>query len=232
MRPGAAVVVLGALAATAVAADAWFVTAAIAALLLALCLRAPAPRRRPYLAGCAVTSLGVLVVTPFVIVEGSHVLWTGPIVPVLGPLDITAEELSGAGVQSLRLAAVTLAFAAYALLLDHDTLLRSARFARRSALVMALATRLLPTLERDAHGLVEALRGRGIEVEGVRGRARLLSPLVSGSLERAVNIAEAMEARGYGRPGASRMAAPAWRGVDRVAVAAAAALVVIAVAWL
>jgi energy-coupling factor transport system permease protein len=132
----------------------------------------------------------------------------------------------------LRLAAVTLAFAAYALVLDHDALLRSARFARRSALVVALATRLVPTLERDAHGLVEALRGRGIEVEGVRGRARLLSPLVSGSLERAVNLAEAMEARGYGRPGATRAPVPAWRAADRLAVAGAALLVAVGALWL
>ena len=82
------------------------------------------------------------------------------------------------------------------------------RFARRSVLAMALATRLVPTLERDAAGLVEALRGRGVEVTGARGRARLLAPLLAGSLERALNLAEAMEARGYGRPGGTRTPRP------------------------
>ena len=62
----------------------------------------------------------------------------------------------------------------------------------------------MPTLERDAAGFAEAVRGRGLAVSGVRGHARLLSPLVAGSLERAGNLAEAMEARGYGRPGATR----------------------------
>ena len=152
--------------------------------------------------------------------------------PVLGQLDITSEELGGAAVQALRLSAVTLAFAVYALLLDHDELLRSARFARRSALVVALATRLVPTLERDAAGLVEALRGRGVDVGGVRGRARLVSPLVSGSLERAMDLAEAMEARGYGRPGATRSPSPPWRARDRAALVAAAALVAVGVLWL
>ena len=47
---------------------------------------------------------------------------------------------------------------------------------RRSVLAVALATRLVPTLERDAAGFVEALRGRGVAVEGVRGRARLALP--------------------------------------------------------
>jgi energy-coupling factor transport system permease protein len=68
-------------------------------------------------------------------------------------------------------------------------------------LTVALATRLIPTLERDAAGFVEALRGRGVVVEGLRGRSRLLAPLVASSLERALNLAESMEARGYGRPG-------------------------------
>jgi energy-coupling factor transport system permease protein len=222
---------LVALAAAALLADHWQVPAGIAAVLLGLCLRAPASRRWPYLLGCGVTAGAVLVITPLVIVEGVDVLWSGPVVPVLGQLDITTEELTGAAVQAVRLAAVTLAFAVYALLLDHDALLRSARFARRSALVVALATRLVPTLERDVQGLVEALRGRGVEVSGVRGRARLVSPLVSGSLERALNLAEAMEARGYGRAGATRSPSPRWRSLDRLALTAAV-LVIAGAMWL
>jgi energy-coupling factor transport system permease protein len=231
MRPAAALALLLALAAAALLTDHWQVPVVIAAVLLALCLRAPASRRWPYLLGCLTTAGAVLLITPLLVVQGSEVLWSGPVVPVLGQLDVTTEELAGAAVQAVRLAAVTLAFAVYALLLDHDSLLRSARFARRSALVVALATRLVPTLERDVHGLVEALRGRGVEVEGVRGRAGLLSPIVSGSLERALNLAEAMEARGYGRAGATRALSPRWRSLDRLALAGALVLVVGA-AWL
>ena len=176
MRPAPALALLVALAAAALVADHWQVPVAIAAVLLGLCLRAPASRRRPYLLGCAITSASVLVITPLLVVNGVDVLWSGPVVPVLGQLDVTTEELAGAAIQAVRLAAVTLAFAVYALLLDHDALLRSARFARRSALVVALATRLVPTLERDVRGLVEALRGRGVDVARVRGRARLVSP--------------------------------------------------------
>jgi energy-coupling factor transport system permease protein len=231
VRPAAALALLAGLAAAALLADRWQVPAAIAGVLLVLCLRAPASRRWPYLLGCAMTAGAVLVITPLVVVDGVDVLWSGPMLPVLGQLDVTTEELAGAAIQAVRLAVVTLAFAAYAMLLDHDALLRSARFARRSALVVALATRLVPTLERDARGLVEALRGRGVEVEGVRGRARLVSPLVSGSLERALNLAEAMEARGYGRAGSTRAPSPRWRSLDRLALAAAVALVLGAL-WL
>jgi energy-coupling factor transport system permease protein len=120
----------------------------------------------------------------------------------------------------------------YALLLDHDRLVRSARFARRSVLAVALATRLVPTLQRDASGLVEALRGRGVRVEGPRGYARLASPLLAGSLERGLDLAEAMEARGYGRAGATRAPAPRWTPVDAAGLAAAVAIVAIGALWL
>jgi len=65
-------------------------------------------------------------------------------IPVIGQLDVTTEELRAGLYQALRLAAVGLAFADYALLVDHDRLLAAAGWARRSALAVALATRLVP----------------------------------------------------------------------------------------
>jgi energy-coupling factor transport system permease protein len=98
-------------------------------------------------------------------------------------------------------------------------------------LAVGLATRLVPTLERDAAGFVEALRGRGVQVDGIRGHARLLSPVLSGSLERALSLAESMEARGFGRAGRTRAPGPPWTRLDRLALVAAVLLCVGAV-WL
>jgi energy-coupling factor transport system permease protein len=232
VRPAAAAALLAGLAAAALLAGRTVSVAAIAALLLVVCLRAPAGRRRLYLVGALGSGLAVVLVTPFVETIGSHPLWAGPTVPVLGQLDVTREELHNGLFQGLRLAAVALAFAAYALLLDHDRLVQAAGFARRSVLAVALATRLVPTLEGDAAGLVESLRGRGVEVHGVRGRARLLTPLLAGSLERALNLAEAMEARGYGLPGATRATRPRWSALDRLALVAAVTLVALGALWL
>jgi energy-coupling factor transport system permease protein len=228
VRPAAAVALLAALAAAALLATQAWSAGAIAAILLVVCLRAPRGRRRLYLLGTGISAVALFVLTPFIETIGSHPIWTGPIVPVLGQLDVTHEELASAALNALRLAAVGLAFAAYALLLDHDRLLQSVRFARPAA----LATRMMPTLERDAAGFVEALRGRGIEVTGVRGRAALLSPLLASSLERGLNLAEAMEARGYGRPGRTSLPSQPWRLRDVSALAAAAAILAVGVLWL
>lgn len=206
--------------------------ALLAAVLLVVCLRAPVSRRRVYLFGALMTGLGIALVSPFLAVVGTDTLWTGPGVPVLGRLDVTAEELELAALNGLRATGVALAFAAYALLVDHDRLVAAARFAPRSALAVALATRLVPSLERDAAGLRDAVRGRGVALTGVRGHASLLSPLVAGSLERAANLAEAMEARGFGRPGRSVAPGRPWRARDRAAVVAALLLVVVGVLWL
>jgi energy-coupling factor transport system permease protein len=224
--------VLGAAAAAALLAERLAAVAVLAAVLLAVSLRAPVSRRRPYLIGILGSALGVLVLSPFLTTLGYHVLWSGPTVPVLGKLDVTREELEIAALQALRLVTVALAFTVYALLVDHDRLVSAAGFARRSALAVALATRLVPSLERDGAGLAEAVRGRGIPVEGARGHARLVSPLVAGSLERASNLAEAMEARGFGRPGHTKAPQPHWSTLDRAAVVGAVILVVAAAAWL
>jgi energy-coupling factor transport system permease protein len=223
VSPVPAAVVLGAVAAAALLADRIASVAAIVALLLAVILRyAPRGRRRIYLFGALWSGLGVFLIWPLVATVGTDVLWSGPSLPVLGRIDVTAEELRFGAFQALRLAAVALAFAVYALLVDHDRLLASLGF----------ATRLVPTLERDASGLADAVRGRGLAVEGVRMRARLVSPLVAGSLERALNLAESMEARGFGRPGRTRAPRLAWTWLDRLAVGAGVALIAIGALWL
>ena len=71
----------------------------------------------------------------------------------------------------------------------------------------------------------------GAALSGARAYAKLLSPLVAGSLERASCLAEAMEARGFGRPGATRQPRPLWTRLDRIAVLAAATVVAGAALW-
>ena len=228
MSPVPAAAVLAALAVAALLAGHTLSVAALCLLLLIAAWRAPAQRRWPYLIGTLSTGLTVFLITPFVEVIGTHVLWTGPTIPVVGTLDIRTEELRNGLFQGLRVTAVGLAFAVYALLLDHDRLLAAAGWARRSTLAVALATRLVPVLERDARELRLALRGRQVEL----GPVRLLSPLLAGSLERGLNLAEAMEARGYGRAGGTRAPRSPWRVRDRVALAAVPVIVALGALWL
>jgi energy-coupling factor transporter transmembrane protein EcfT len=223
---GAGAILLAGAGAAALLADRLWALGLLTAVLFAVCLRAPARRRWPYLFGAVSTGLSVFLLSPFLWSSGGGtLLWEGPTIAVIGPLDVSTDEIAEAALNALRLTALALAFSAYALLLDHDRLVSAARWARRSALALALATRLVPSLERDAAGLAESVRGRGVELKGARGYARLLSPLVAGSLERASHLAEAMEARGFGRPGATRAPQAPWTRLDHLAVAGAVLLV-------
>jgi energy-coupling factor transport system permease protein len=195
----------------------------------ALVLWAAPPPRRLY----AVTALGsgaiVFAINPFVTVQGLTVLWQGPHIPILDT-QITTEELAYGAGAGMRVAASALAVAAFVRIADPDLLLRAiGRVAPRSAMIAALATRMVPALERDAAGIVTAARTRAAHLRSPRTAAGLLGPLLATSLERSLGTAEAMEARGYGGPGRTR--APERRATRReIAVGAigAAALAVVA----
>jgi len=191
------------LAAIAAWSPLWLAAAtAGAALLLAA---APPPRR---LSAVTASGAGLIVfaINPFVSVQGLTVLWQGPHIPILDT-QITVEELAYGAGAGMRVAASALAVAAFVRLADSDLLLRAfSRVAPRSAMIAALATRMLPALERDAAGIVTAARTRAARISAPRTAAGLLGPLLASSLERSLSVAEAMEARGYG--GADRTRAP------------------------
>ena len=73
-------------------------------------------------------------------------------------------------------------------------------------MIASLTTQMLPALERDAAGVLVAARTRAARVSQPATAASLMGPLVGMSLERALAVAEAMEARGYAGP--KRSAAP------------------------
>jgi energy-coupling factor transport system permease protein len=173
-----------------------------AALVLAA---APAPRGH-YLAFALPTALLVFLVNPFAGAQGLTPLWQGPHLPLLDS-EVTVEELAFGAAAGLRIVAASLAFGAFVRLADGDLVLRAlARAAPRSALLVALAARLLPQLERDAAGIVLAARTRSARLDRPRAAALLLPALIGSSLERSLAMAEAMEARGYG--GGRRSRAP------------------------
>jgi energy-coupling factor transporter transmembrane protein EcfT len=181
----------------------WPASAALAGGLL---LAAAGPPRRMYAAFAITTGLTVFVLEPFVAVQGLTTLWRGPDIPILDT-QITTEELAYGAAAGLRIAATALAFGAFVRLADSDLLLQAvARVAPRSAMIAALTTQMLPALERDAAGVLVAARTRAARIARPSTAARLVGPLVGMSLERALAVAEAMEARGYAGP--SRSAAP------------------------
>lgn len=226
--------VAAAIATIALATDHPLVVAAAVVAAAALYTAAPPPRG-PFLRLAIVSGLILMALNPFIALEGDRVLIPGPGV---GPFDleVTAEELLYGLVAGLRLVAVILASSAFLLLADPDRVQALAsRVAPRSALTVALSARLVPTLRRDAIALSESLRLRGIGAgSGRRARIRrgaaLVEPLVGSSLERGVDIAEAMAARGYGGRTPTRLPQPPLERPERITLGIGTLLAAIAIA--
>jgi energy-coupling factor transport system permease protein len=116
--------------------------------------------------------------------------------PVVGHTDITLEAVAAGGVLGLRAAILILCGALYTAAVDPDGVLRLfRRVSFRSALTATIATRLVPVLIRDGRRLAEAQRCRPGPPPS---RLALMRASTAGVLDRSLDVAAALEVRGYG----------------------------------
>jgi energy-coupling factor transport system permease protein len=125
--------------------------------------------------------------------------------PILGHTDVTLEATVYGAILGLRAVALILCGLLYTLAVDPDEVLRLfRRVSFRSALTATLATRMVPILVRDGRRLAEAQRCRPGPPPS---RLALMRVACTGMLDRALDVAAALEVRGYGaarRPPAYR----------------------------
>ena len=150
--------------------------------------------------------------------------------PVFGQTDVTLEATVYGAVLGVRAVALVLCGALYTTAVDPDEVLALfRRFSFHSALTATLATRMVPVLARDARRLAEAQRCRPGPPPS---RARLMRATTAGVLDRALDVAAALEVRGYGaarRPGRRGRVHKPWSRHDLAFAASAVALVALAI---
>lgn len=113
---------------------------------------------------------------------------------------VTAEVLAQSGAEGLRLAAFLACFGTFVAVADTYRVLRMVpRFLAEAALVVSVGITTVPTILRTATEVRDAQRLRGHRVRGIRSSVAVVAPVIAGGVERAVTLAESMEARGYGR---------------------------------
>ncbi|MDO8491031.1 MAG: energy-coupling factor transporter transmembrane component T [Dehalococcoidia bacterium] len=150
----------------------------------------------------------VIVINSLINYHGAHVLVEAPFtVPGLGRPQVTLEAIiSGIG-NSLRLLATISAFSILTLTIHPDDLMQvlvKLKLPYKSVLVTSISTRFVPVLAADAARIVEVQQSRGLELGGgglrqrIRNRTAVIIPLLANSLDRSVQVAEAMEARAFG----------------------------------
>ena len=125
--------------------------------------------------------------------------------PVLGHTDVTLEATAYGAVLGLRALALILCGALYTAAVDPDEVMALfRRWSYRSALTATIATRMVPVLVRDSRRLADAQRCRPGRPPS---RMALARASTAGVLDRALDVAAALEVRGYGaarRPPRSR----------------------------
>jgi energy-coupling factor transport system permease protein len=151
----------------------------------------------------------IVVINTLVVSQGIHVLLEAPFeIPALGPLNITLEAIFYGFMMALRLLAIISAFTILNFTVHPDDMMLAMmklKLPYKSVLATSLSTRFVPTLIDDIERLTDVQRTRGLELDKgrllqrVRRRAMVLVPLLSNSLDRTVQVAEAMESRAFGQ---------------------------------
>lgn len=140
--------------------------------------------------------LAVMVVNALVVRDGLTVILRLGDLPVLGQTDVTLEATVYGAVLGLRAVALVLCGALYTAAVDPDEMLRLfRRVSFRSALTATIGTRMVPVLVRDSRRLADAQRCRPGRPPS---RAALMRAATAGLLDRALDVAAALEVRGYG----------------------------------
>jgi energy-coupling factor transport system permease protein len=138
---------------------------------------------------------------------GDHVLLRLPHVPLPswaagielgGPVHL--ESLLDAAFQGLRLATLIICLGAANSLANPKRLLRSLPGALHEiGVAVVVSVSVLPQLAESVQRVRRAQRLRGTAGRGLRGVPRVALPVLQDALERSMQLAAAMDSRGYGR---------------------------------
>ena len=118
--------------------------------------------------------------------------------PIVGG-SIPLEAIIAGAVSGLALLAILVVFAAFNAVVDHYQLLRATpSFLFQAGVVISIAITFVPQMVLSAREIRQAQRIRGHRFRGLRDLLPLVLPLLANSLERSIQLAETMEARGFG----------------------------------
>jgi energy-coupling factor transport system permease protein len=152
--------------------------------------------------------ISIVIINMLVSYHGTHVIFTAPFqLPVLGTPVITLEAMAYGAVMAVKLLIIISAMAFINYTVHPDDIMAvmlKIRLPYKSVLVTTLSTRYIPCLVEDVSRIRDAYRTRGVSLDSgswltrLKNNSGIIMPLLYNSLERAVQVAEAMEARAFG----------------------------------
>ena len=154
---------------------------------------------------------------------GSTVLFSLPDqVPALGG-PYTLEALAFGATGGITIAAAILSASPFSLLVaSHEVMDALPAALSRTGVAIAASLNLVPAVAASFVQVTEAQRLRGWRPRGPRSWMEVVVPVVLTSVEGSIQLAESMEARGFGSGPRTRGSSTALSGSDWVLVAASA----------
>ena len=130
-------------------------------------------------------------------------------------LCFTLESLTAGLFTGIMIGAVMIWFFAYNEIITADKFMALfGGFAPNLALLFSMILRFIPLMVKTANEIKDAHIGMGYEVKGVKNTITRFSALISISLERSIETADTMKARGFGTKKRSFYSAFAFRKSD------------------
>jgi energy-coupling factor transport system permease protein len=191
----------------------------LAAAALAVAAGAGLRRMRGLAAGLLVLTVVTSLFNVAISHLGGDVLFSLPAGwPAIGG-PWTLEALVYGLLQGLTLSAAVLAVAPLSLLLEpHELVDALPGWLSTSGAALSASLNLVPVIARSFTAVMEAQRLRGWRLRGPQSWSEVAIPVVLTAIEDSIQLAEAMEARGYGGGRRTSWSPPRWRARD-VAVA-------------
>ncbi len=119
--------------------------------------------------------------------------------PIIGGI-VTLESLLYGVTGGLAVLSLLLVFAVFNVAVDQGRLLRmTPGFIYQAGVITAIAVAFVPQMVLTWQSIREAQQVRGHRVRGARDLLPLIMPLLITALERAMQLSESMEARGFGQ---------------------------------
>lgn len=170
----------------------------------------------------------LMVINALFVHAGSTVLFTGPKLPIVGKTEITLEALAYGAGMGIRLLVIISVFCLYTYAVHPDKVLKLfSRWGNQSVLAITLSTRLFPLITQDFKRIREIQRCRGVRFdtgrwwERIKNSVPIISVLLLSCLERSLQLAESMHARGYGSGPRTYFQHDLWRPRDGMILATA-----------
>jgi energy-coupling factor transport system permease protein len=195
----------------------------LAALNFVVAHRRRATRLRPLLMLLVVATLISIVVSLTLSHTGAHVLLALPqAIPLFGG-PLTVESAMYGAAAGLGIAAGAMVVAPLSLVVESHQLVDALPAPlHRAGTTLAASLNLIPGIGRSVTAVREAQTMRGWRPRGLRSYAEILVPVTLTALENSIQLAEAMDARGYGSGPRTRMAPPRFSATDLLTLAVAA----------